>query len=245
MTFASSAYAGCSNGSINGTFGALTQGALGGANSGLGNGVLQIFFDGNGNLTQTTSTWVSYGPSGWKIQTGSQSGTYSVAKDCTGTATLLNLDGSINSQNNFVIDSGKTGGQFIQLSNSGGSFEQTGFIEFQGYATCGLLGYTQKYAANLSGKALGFGPIGYVGLVILDGSGNISGSMTVNLNGATASAPITGTYTANADCTGTAAISAPGGPIHLNFVSVKSGKALLAVETDTNTVVSGTMQLAQ
>jgi hypothetical protein len=38
--------------------------------------------------------------------------------------------------------------------------------------------------------------------VILGGKGNISGSGTFDVNGAIVTTPIVGTYTENADCTG-------------------------------------------
>jgi hypothetical protein len=55
--------------------------------------------------------------------------------------------------------------------------------------------------------------------------------------------PITGTYTENADCTGTAQIT-PQGFSATNFatVVVNEGKELLLIETDTGTLVAGNAQ---
>jgi len=80
--------------------------------------------------------------------------------------------------------------------------------------------------------------------VILDGKGNVSGTMTVNLNGSVGTAAITGSYTEDANCLGTATIvSSAFGTLNVNFVVVNSGNQLLLIETDANTYVSGTMPL--
>jgi hypothetical protein len=87
------------------------------------------------------------------------------------------------------------------------------------------------------------GPVAYVEQVILDGKGNVSGSGTSSLDGTIDTAPITGTYTENADCTGSAQITPQGfSTLNFNFVVVNVGKEILLIETDTNTIVSGTMQ---
>jgi len=243
LLLVSVAHGTCNNASANGTFGLLYHAA---ATPGIGVGLGQVVFDGNGNLT-TDATFVSNAPSGWGLTTNVQNGTYSVASNCIGTISTLNPDGSSGGHFRFVIQSGKEGAQFIQLDNgNGNSFEQTGFTQSQGNAACGLAGIKQTFAANLWGAVIGSGPVGYAGQVILDGKGDISGTLTVNLNGSVATAPITGKYTESANCTGAAAISSAAfGTLNLNLVVVGSGNTLLLIETDTNTVVSGTLQLGQ
>jgi hypothetical protein len=55
-------------------------------------------------------------------------------------------------------------------------------------------------------------------------------------------APVTGTYSVNSDCTGTATITPKGqSALNFSFVVVDCGKEMLAVETDADTVVSGTL----
>ena len=53
--------------------------------------------------------------------------------------------------------------------------------------------------------------------------------------------PVTGSYKVDRDCRGTATIT-PKSEMHFSFVVVDCGKEMLAVETDTDTVVSGTLQ---
>jgi hypothetical protein len=109
---------------------------------------------------------------------------------------------------------------------------------------CGLSGKSQTFALNLTGILIGTGEVAYVGQVTLDGKGGLSGTMTLDLNGTVDNGvPITGTYTANSNCTGTATVT-PSGLSTMNFstVVVNAGKELLLIETDNNTVVSGSMQ---
>ena len=54
--------------------------------------------------------------------------------------------------------------------------------------------------------------------------------------------PVTGSYTVGTDCWGMATITPKGlSEMHFSFVVVDCGKELLAVETDADTVVSGTL----
>jgi hypothetical protein len=54
--------------------------------------------------------------------------------------------------------------------------------------------------------------------------------------------PVTGSYTVDKNCTGTATITPKGLPeMHFSFVVVDCGKEMLAVETDADTIVSGTL----
>jgi hypothetical protein len=47
-------------------------------------------------------------------------------------------------------------------------------------------------------------PRAIIGIFTLDGQGNVTGNLTLNINGAiTKTGPQTGTYVVNADCTGT------------------------------------------
>ncbi|HXW91336.1 MAG TPA: hypothetical protein VEK33_12380 [Terriglobales bacterium] len=56
-------------------------------------------------------------------------------------------------------------------------------------------------------------------------------------------APVTGSYKLDSDCRGTATVKPEGlSAMHFHFVVVDGGKEWLAVETDADTVVSGTLQ---
>jgi len=62
-------------------------------------------------------------------------------------------------------------------------------------------------------------------------------------NATFAEEPVTGWYTVGTHCRGTATIKPQGlSEMHFHFVVVDGGKELLAVETDADTIVSGTLQ---
>jgi hypothetical protein len=76
------------------------------------------------------------------------------------------------------------------------------------------------------------------------GEGVISGHVASSEGDtALAFAPVTGSYSVAPDCTGTATITPKGqSPLNFSFVVVDCGKEMLAIETDADTVVSGTLQ---
>jgi len=190
--------------------------------------------DGEGNLSGTVT----------KSRDGTIliltfTGTYSVAKNCTGSLTFTDSDGETRHVA-FVFDNTNKGLQGVQ-TDSGRIISGVALAE--GAAVCGENGKKQTFAANLSGSINGVGPVAYVEQVILDGKGNVSGNGTFSVDGTIYTVPITGTYTENADCTGSAQITPQGlGTLNFNFVVVNVGKEILLVETDTNTIVDGNMQ---
>jgi hypothetical protein len=72
----------------------------------------------------------------------------------------------------------------------------------------------------------------------------ISGRLSASEDGTFLSEePVTGSYTVAPDCTGTLTATPKGGsPLNFSFVIVDCGKEMLAVETDADTIVSGTLQ---
>jgi len=228
----SASAASCSDVTLKGVYGFIFSG-LGG--DGTPRALVgQATADGKGNLSGT----VTKSKDG-TILTMTFTGTYSVAKNCTGSLTVNDQDGETR-HDNFVFDNGNKGWQGIQ-TDSGRVI--SGFALAEGAAVCGENGKKQTFAANLSGSVINVGQVAYGEQVILDGKGNVSGNGTFSLAGAIYMVPITGTYTENADCTGSAQITPHGfSTLNFNFVVVNVGKEILLIETDTNTIVSGTMQ---
>ena len=222
----------CSDATLKGVYGFIVSG-LGG--DGTPRAIVgQATADGKGSLSGTLT----------KSRDGTIleltfTGSYSVAKNCTGSATYNDQDGETRHVN-FVFENGNKGWQAIQ-TDSGRVISGFGLAE--GAAVCGENGKKQIFAANLSGSVIGVGQVAYGEQVILDGKGNVSGNGTFSLAGAIYMVPITGTYTENAGCTGSAQITPQGySTLNFNFVVVNVGKEILLVETDTNTIVSGNMQ---
>ncbi len=228
----SASAASCSDATLKGVYGIIFSG-LGG--DGTPRAIVgQGTADGKGNLSGTATK-----SKDGTIITVTSTGTYSVAKNCTGSATFIDQDGETRDVS-FVFDAGNKGFQGIQ-TDSGRVISGFGLAE--GAAVCGEDGKKQTFAANLSGSVIDVGQVAFVEQVILDGKGNVSGNGTFSLAGAIYTVPITGTYTENADCTGSAQITPQGySTLNFNFVVVNVGKEILLIETDTGTIVSGTMQ---
>ena len=68
--------------------------------------------------------------------------------------------------------------------------------------TCSNATLSGTYASNQTGTLNGL-PVAQVNRVVSDGSGNITGSGTLVVNGVVSYPIFTATYTVNADCTGT------------------------------------------
>ncbi len=229
----------CTNASLKGVYGYF-HGRPGGIGGTLVNAVLgQIDADGNGNITSGSFTWAE---GNGTIATGTLAGTYSIAKNCSGSLTFSNEDDGAGSPVHFdvTLESSK-GFQMIQTDQGN---TQPGFGVAQGTGTCGLSGKKQALATNL--LATDFSndsPEAIVGQVTLDGKGNLSGTETFSVNYASTEVSVTGTYTESANCTGTAQITPSGGSAaNFNTVRVGSGKEVLLLETDNSTLTGGTAQ---
>jgi hypothetical protein len=225
------ASAACSNASLKGVFGYYHGHEVYDGNYVVG----QFTSNGKGDLSGSW-TWSWYGA----ITTGTFTGTYSISSNCTGT---LNFSNEENSPENFaiVLDNVHKGFQMI-VSDDGST--QPGFGVAQGTVTCGLTGKEQTFATNLSGILVSSDePEAVVGQIVLDGKGNISGTQTFSLDNVISTVAVTGAYTQNSDCIGTAQIT-PAGSTATNFytVLVNGGKELLLVETDNNSFLSGNAQ---
>jgi len=84
------------------------------------------------------------------------------------------------------------------------------------------------------------GPGTAVGAFTADKAGNISGQDTTSANGNVFEETFTAILTVNADCTGSATVTASVvGVTHFDLVLVANKKELLLIRTDLGTVVSG------
>lgn len=72
---------------------------------------------------------------------------------------------------------------------------------------CSFARAAGKYGTSDSGTVVGIGPRAADALLTLDAAGNIGGPVTASLNGSVTHWTLSGTYTVNRDCTGTASFS--------------------------------------
>ena len=231
MAVGSASAATCTLASMNGIYGFITSGYDG--SYGAGN-VGQSTTNGKGDISGTFTHSVA-----GKVNTYTFSGTYTMEKNCTGT-----LDYTVSGEAvhfNFTMDDSSKG---LQLTRTDTGYINVGYAIPLGTATCGLSGKTSTFALNLFGGVSGTGNVGYGGQFILNGKGAITGSMTLNLDGTvTSGVAITGTYTQSSNCTGTIQVT-PSGRAAQNYatVAVNGNKELLLLETDSGSVVFGTLQ---
>lgn len=236
FALSSAARATCSNASLRGTYGFLHGGVDG---NGVPNSaaVSQLTFDS----TTATFTGETTSSHDGVITSFSFTGTYAVAPNCTGTGTPT---GGV--PFSFVV----TPKGF--LATHGVSSQ--GFTVKQGSATCTNAGVKGSFGLQATGVFVAgapvAGPVAFIGELKLSvnayGDGEISGHLAGGVNGTIftfAEEPVTGTYSVNSDCWGTATITPMGmSALTFSFVVVDRGKELLAAETDADTVVNGTLQ---
>jgi hypothetical protein len=222
----------CSNASLSGSYGFLH---LSTDSTGLpaSAAVAQITFD----PTTSTFTGEQIASHDGVIVTSPVTGTYTIAANCTGTGTpAAGVPFSI-----MVTSTG-----FVALH-----LLAEGFAVQQGSAICTNAGVKGKFGLGATGVFVAgpdAGAVAFIGELKLsvDASGNgvINGHLASS-EGSTflAEEPVTGSYTVSPDCRGRATITPrTGSEMHFHFVVVDGGKQMLAIQTNTNTVVSGTFQ---
>ncbi|MGA9307441.1 MAG: hypothetical protein WBW31_18730 [Candidatus Sulfotelmatobacter sp.] len=234
----------CSNASLSGTYGFLHAGVD--AHGAAAVAVTQLTFD----PTTGTYTGEDLENIGGVIVPSSLTATYAVAKNCTATAqvTLVSGGASENVNVSFVVT--PTG--FLFLFQRPGA-TSSGFGVKQGSPTCTNAGVEGRFGLETTGMFLASapvpGPAAFIGELKFslnpNGDGVISGHIAGSEDGTIltfADEPVTGSYKVGADCRGTATITPKGQPeMHFSFVVVDCGKELLAIETDPDAAVSGTL----
>ncbi len=240
FALSSAAGATCSNASLSGTYGFLHSGTAGDGTPIVG--LSQVTFDPSTGTYSGEDTQSHDGV----LSTEPLSATYVVAPNCTVTATVT--VGGLSQNIALVVT--PTG--FLSLVQRTGVTTE-GFAVKQGSATCTNAGAEGSFGFGITGVFLGgapaMGPVAFIGelkFAVNDaGEGEISGHLTSSEDGTIRTfeeEAVTGSYRVAKDCTGTATIRPKGGPeMHFSLVVVDGGKEMLAIETDANTVVSGTL----
>jgi hypothetical protein len=223
----------CSNASLSGIYGFLHDGTDSNGTPATA-AVSQITFDSKTG-TFTGETTASHDG---VIVTEPLTGRYTVAWNCTGTG---NPAGG--SPFSFVIT--PTGFLAVHLFSEG-------FAVKQGSPTCTNAGVEGSFGFETTGLLLAgtsapaLAVIGELRLTVnSSGEGVISGHLAASEDGAFltfADEPVMGHYRVGPDCKGGATLTPRGLPeMHFSLVIVDGGKEMLAIETDADTVVSGTL----
>ena len=231
----------CSNASLNGTYGILHGGT---AVTGLPTRSLaQFTFDS----TTATFTSVTTASHNGVITTKFVPGTYAVASNCTGRGTW-DL-GTMKANFSFVVTS--TG--FVLATQFPGA-TQEGVGVKQDSPTCTNVGVEGSFGFQATGVFVAgaqvTGPVAFIGELKLSvnasGEGVISGHVAGSENGVLFTfpeEPVTGSYSMGTDCRGSATLTPNGlSKMHFKLVVVNGGNEILTIQTDANTVVSGTLE---
>jgi hypothetical protein len=73
--------------------------------------------------------------------------------------------------------------------------------------SCSLHGVAGNYGYTITGTIPTLGAVAAVGHIALDASANVTGAQTTSFNGAVVRETLSGTFTVNADCTGSATVN--------------------------------------
>jgi len=219
----------CSNATLAGNYGVVISG-FAGSNILASGG--QLTANGKGNFHGT-----------WTININGSTtthvpitGTYSLASNCTGQATLTPSGGGTATLN-IIVDSAATRIEMI-VTLSGET--QAGYALAQGAATCSLAGIKGTWGMlETPGFVTGVGAGAFIGQVVLDGAGKLlARAVTESVNGDIApnlSGP--GTYTMGSNCVGTLSVPHPDGTVfQTQLVIVNGGKEMVGVGLEPNTI---------
>ena len=219
--------AACSNATLTGNYGVLSSGfAIPNSPT---SGLYLIIADGNGHI-QGGGVQSDAGD----IQFKTLAGSYTVAKDCTGSMMLVDQLG-IHADYFFVFDDKQSRFEFVRTD---ANFNESGEGRTQATVSCGLRSKKKTvYADRLRG--LGTPPVDIAGQIAVASTGKVTGQEIAVSNGAAQSLKLTGSMALGADCTGTLQLKS--GASTFNFgVNVAADGSLQLVETDTGSTVAGT-----
>ena len=143
----------------------------------------------------------------------------------------------------FIVGSVLLGGLLViyHFSNTHSVHAQTG---------CDLTSFSGAYGYNETGYVYdnqgNVYILGSVGRIVADGNGGLTGAETYSFDGTVGKRTYTGTYSMNADCTGSVTLQSTGGtstgPAHGDIVAVNNSREINFVQTDTNYIFSGTLK---
>ncbi len=214
---------------------AYQQDAAGGTNGTAPTvGLARLALDGNGNLAGYSAANMA---GQWIM--ANVSGAYTVNTDCT--FTMLVTDSNNNTENfgGVLINQGSSG---IILQTDAGAGISGSLKATRGVCqTSDLFG---SYGLSYSGALAGGSPASSVGVVTLDGQGNVTAAETRFSGGSSFQVQSTGSIVVNADCTFTisvASTSNTGGALNFFGIAVADNKQLQIVRSDAATAISGVL----
>jgi hypothetical protein len=111
------------------------------------------------------------------------------------------------------------------------------------WGQCSDANVAGKYGFEINGSAKNAQPISVEGYLVADGKGTFKAMENGSIGGTIfTNVPVTGTYSINPDCTGSAIVRAKKAVNHFNLVVVSGGKSLQTVSADAGNVETETVQ---
>jgi hypothetical protein len=220
----------CSDTTIQGSWGFLLTGANGTKLTAI---VGQITADGKGGLTGSETISLN----GVISSNVALTGTYSIKTACTGTATIT-PSGFPAAKYNLTVVS--TGTQIEMVGTSTGTIE-SGYALARGVSTCTDAAIKGTFGFQGGGFNSALVPRAFAGQVKLDGAGHLTGTETASAGGTIVSGSISGTYSVNADCTGSVSGSFKTTKFTDNFVIVNGDKSALEISTESGDISTTTV----
>jgi uncharacterized protein (TIGR03437 family) len=183
----------------------------------------RIVADGSGNFTGQST----YSASGAIIRR-TLAGAFSIGSACSGTATIRDNFGNVDKLAVAVLSNG----QLLLIQSDNGTILSGGAQRGQYACSTGSLTGPYAYAnAGFNISTSGIIPEADSGLYTSDGNGHISG---------TDARIVTGSYSVNSDCTGSAILTdAPGNSTNLDLFVAEGGAQVQFIQTDSGVVLSG------
>jgi hypothetical protein len=199
-------------------------------------GAAWLSLDGNGNV----SGYSSENMAGQWLQ-GNITGTYIVNTDCTFSLALTDSSGNTENFGGTLVGHASSG---IVLQTDAGSGVSGTLKSVRGLCLPSDLFGT--FGLQYSGTSIGLSnsPYSSVGLVSLDGQGNLTAAETRFSGGSSSQVQSTGTIVVNPDCSFTMVLSSTAGSAGaMNFFGIASANntQLLIVQSDAATAVTGAM----
>jgi hypothetical protein len=226
-----SASAVCSNATLVGNYGFTVTGVNGSGS--LTATVGQLTADGKGKFTGVETVSVA----GVISANVALTGTYSLKSTCTGTSAILSGGGPASNFSLVVVSNGAQ----IELSETDAGTSEYGYALAQGKAICTNAGIKNTFGFRGGGFTSSLAPYAFNGQIKLDGLGGVTGSESASFGGTIQNFSLTGSYSVNSNCTGTATFN--GGPgSHTFFVIVNGGQSAMQIQTDTNFITTTFVQ---
>jgi hypothetical protein len=207
----------------------------GGASNVPADGIMRLFLDGNGLLFGNASvsldgTWLQ----------GNLSGQYTVNQDCSASFSLSDPSGATGNFAGVVVGQGDA---VLVLQTDNGTGVSGVFKKTRGF--CQTADLAGTFGIQYSGSAVGNGsPYSSVGILILDGQGDVSGAESRFSSGATSQVTSSGSIAVNPDCTAVITLTSQGAATQsITFAGTLTvdNKQLLLVQSDAGMAATGTM----